>query len=172
MRRTKARAGEHRDRHFRDHRHVDCYAIALANAERLQRVRRLLYLAVQVVVGEGAAITRLTNPVNGNLLAEPRRHMAVNAVLRNVQRAVGEPLGEREVPLQRLGEGGAPGESLSRLLRPEGNGVGRRFGVDPSTDVGVSHRGGVRREGEARSLEGFNRVLLRVVLIVSHAPPS
>ena len=168
MRRTEARAGEHRDRHFGDHRHVDRHAIALANAERLQRVCRLLYLAVQVVVGECALIARFTDPVNSYLLAEPRRHMAVNAVLGNVQRAVGEPLGERQVPLQRLGEGGAPGEALTRLLRPEGNGVGGGFGVDRSADVGAGCCGGVRWEGEARRLEGFDRV----VLIVSHGPPS
>ena len=172
VRRTEARAGEHGDCHLRDHRHVDRHAIALANAERLQRIRGLLHLAVQVVVGEGAPITRLADPVNGDLLAKPRRHMAVNAVLCNVQRAVGEPLGEREVPLQRLGEGGAPGEALTRLLRPEGNGVDGRFGVDRGADVGSGGRGGVRWEGEARRLECFNRVLLRVVLIVSHAPPS
>ena len=166
--RAKARAGEHRNRHLGDHRHVDRHAIALANAERLQRVRRLLHLAVQVVVGECAAIPRLADPVNGDLLAEPRCHVAVNAVLRNVQRAVGEPLGKRQVPLQRLREGGAPGEALTRLLRPEGNGVGGGFGVDSSADVGVSHRGGVRWEGEARRLECFDRV----VLVVSHAPPS
>ncbi len=172
VRRTEARAGEHRNRHLGDHRHVDRHAIALANAERLQRVRRLLYLAVQIVVGECAPITRLTDPVNRDLLTKPRGNVSVHAVLSNVQRAVGEPLGERQVPLQRLGEGGAPGESLTRLLRPEGNGVGGGFGVDSSADVRVGGRGGIGREGEACRLEGFNRVLLRVVLIVSHAPPS
>jgi hypothetical protein len=84
MRCTQTRAGEHRDRHFRDHRHVDRHAIALTNAERLQRIRRLLYLAVEVVVGEGAPITRLPDPVNGDLLAEPRGDVPIDAVLRNV----------------------------------------------------------------------------------------
>ena len=84
MRRTQTRAGEHRDRHFRDHRHVDRHAIALTNAERLERIRRLLHLAVEVVVGERATIARLTDPVNGDLLAEPSGDMAIDAVLRNV----------------------------------------------------------------------------------------
>jgi len=84
MRSTEARAGEHRDRHFRDHRHIDRHAIALANAERLERIRRLLDLTVEVVVGERATITRLTDPVNGDLLAEPCGDVAINAVLRNV----------------------------------------------------------------------------------------
>ena len=93
--------------------------------------------------------------------------MAVNAVLCNVQRAVGEPLGEREVPLQRLGEGGAPGEALTRLLRPEGNGVDGRFGVDRGADVGSGGRGGVRWEGEARRLECFNRVLADELVVAN-----
>ena len=159
MRSAEARAGEHRDRHFRDHRHIDRHAIALANAERLERIRRLLHLAVEVVVGEGAPITRLTDPVNGDLLAEPRGDVAIDAVLRNVQPPVREPLREGEVPLQRLGEGGAPGESFARLLRPEGDRVGGGFGVDRGADVGCGRCGGVRWEGEARRLEGLDCVV-------------
>ena len=114
--------------------------------------------------------------MNGDLLAEPCGDVAIDAVLRNVQPPVREPLREGEVPLQRLGEGGAPGESFARLLRPEGNRVGGGFGVDRGADVGVSHRSGIWWEGEARRLKGFNRVVLRAalsaLLIVSHAPPS
>ena len=159
MRSAEARAGEHRDRHFGDHRHVDRYAIALTNAERLQRIRRLLHLAVEVVVGEGTAITRFTNPVNGDLLAEPSGDVAIDAVLRYVQPSVSEPLREGEAPLQRLGEGGAPGEPFARLLRPEGNGVCGGFGVNRGADVGCGRCGGVGREGETRRLKGFDCVV-------------
>ena len=114
---------------------------------------------MQVAIGERALITRLTNPVNRDLLAEPRGDVAIDAVLRNVQPPIREPLREGEVPLQRLGEWGAPGESLTRLLRPEGNGVGGGFGVDRSADVGCGRCGGVRWEGETRRLEGFDCVV-------------
>ena len=121
---AEAGAGEHGDCDFRDHRHVDGNAVALGHAERLQRVRGLLHLAQQVVVGNGAAVTWLADPVEGHLIATTGGNVAIDAVLRNVELTVIEPLRKWELPLQRFREGLSPGEELACLLGPEGNRVG------------------------------------------------
>ena len=84
MCRAESGAGEHGDRHLGNHRHVDRDAVALGNAERLQCIGGLLYLAQQVVVGDGAAVARLADPVEGHLLTATGGNMAIDAVLRNV----------------------------------------------------------------------------------------
>ena len=94
-------AGEHRDRQLRDHRHVDRDAVAGPDAELLERVGRLLDLAQEVRVGERPRVARLADPVVGDLVAEAVRDVAVDAVVADVQLAAGEPLGERQVPLER-----------------------------------------------------------------------
>ena len=48
VRRADAGAGEHRDRRLRDHAHVDADRRALLHAERLQRVRELRRLALEI----------------------------------------------------------------------------------------------------------------------------
>ena len=48
MNRADARAREHRDRRFGNHRQIDRDAIALLHAERLQRIRALAYALVQL----------------------------------------------------------------------------------------------------------------------------
>ena len=121
---AKASAGEHGDRDLGDHRHIDRNAVALGHAERLQRVRGLLHLAQQVVVGNGAAVTWLADPVEGHLLAATSGNVAINAVLRNVELTVIEPLRKWGLPLQRFREWLSPGEEFACLLGPEGNRVG------------------------------------------------
>ena len=103
-------AGEHGDRHLGDHRHINRHTVALGDAERLQRIGGLLYLAQQVVVGNGAAVARLTDPVKGDLLAKTSSDVAINAVLRNVELAIVKPLRKWQVPLQRFCEGLPPGQ--------------------------------------------------------------
>ena len=70
--RADARAGEHRDRQLGNQRHVDRDAIALLHAERLQDVRELAHLAVQVAVGQRPAVARLPFPDDRRLVAAPR----------------------------------------------------------------------------------------------------
>ena len=54
--RADARAGEHRHRGFRNHRHVDGDAIAFRDAETLQHVRRLAHLRMQLAIADRLAI--------------------------------------------------------------------------------------------------------------------
>ena len=69
------RAGQHREHRLRDHRQVDRHPIAGLQAERNQRVRRLGHLCLQLRVGDGAGIPRLTLPMDGDRVPDTRpRH--------------------------------------------------------------------------------------------------
>ena len=81
VRGAEASTSEHGDRHLGDHRHVDGDAVALRYAERLQRIRSFLHLAQQIVVGNGATVAWLTDPVEGHLLAATGGNVTINAVL-------------------------------------------------------------------------------------------
>ena len=153
-------AGEHGDRHLRDHRHVDGDAVAFRYAESLQRVRGLLHLAEQVVVGNGSAVARLADPVEGHLLTATGSNVAIDTILGNVQFAVIKPLRKGKLPLQGFGEGLPPGQQLACLLSPEGNRIGG--GTLVEIGAGICCCGGCRVgwEGEPLSLEGFDPVLL------------
>ena len=74
-------AGEHGDRHLRDHRHVDGDAVTLGDAERLECVGGLLNLAEEVVVGNGSTVARLADPVEGHLLTATGGNVAIDTVL-------------------------------------------------------------------------------------------
>jgi hypothetical protein len=74
-------AGEHGDRHLGDHRHIDRNTIAFGHAERLQRIRGLLHLTQEVVVGNGATVAWFADPVEGHLLPATSGNMAINTVL-------------------------------------------------------------------------------------------
>ena len=165
MRCTKARAGEHGDRNLGHHRHIDRHSIALLYAERLQGVRRLLHLAVEIVVGDRAAIAWLTHPVERDALTAASGNVAVDTVLGDVQRAVGKPGGKWELPFEGLGERGSPGEQGARLVGPEGLGICRCLSVELCGGVRRGGRGGVWREGEAFGLE---RLDPRPLLAVRH----
>ena len=71
--RADARAGEHGDRQLGDERQVDRDAIAFLDAERLQHVRERRHLAVEIEVGQRAAIARLAFPDDRGLVAARRR---------------------------------------------------------------------------------------------------
>src|SRR5690606_23878143 len=74
--RADARAGQHRDRQLGDHRQVDRYAVALADAQLRQRVRGLAHLPLQIGVGDGATVAfGLALPVVGDLVAVTGLHV-------------------------------------------------------------------------------------------------
>ncbi len=103
--------GQHRDRGLRDHRHVDGDPVALAHAQLQQGVGGPGDLVLQLRVGDRAAVAGLTLEVDGDTVPVPGLHMPVHAVVRDVQRAVLEPLGERRVrPVQRLARFLGPGQ--------------------------------------------------------------
>ena len=118
--RADARAGEHRHRDLGDHRQVDRDDVALAHAERRQRVGELLDVAVQVGVGDVELFALLTAPVVGHAVAVAGLDVPVDAVVGDVELAADEPLRERRVrPVQHLVPLGVPVERFG-ALRPEG----------------------------------------------------
>jgi hypothetical protein len=108
------RAGEHRHDDLGDHREEDADDVLRADPAVLERVGRLLDLAVQVRIGDVELLALLAAPVEGDAVAVAGLDVAVDAVVGDVELAVGEPLGERRVgpvehlvgllvPVQRLG---------------------------------------------------------------------
>ena len=147
VRRAEARAGEHRDRQLGNHPHVDADRRSLADAEALERVREADDLALQIGEGERPAlVVRLALPVVGDLVAEARLDVPVDAVVRDVELAAEVPLRVWELPLEELVEGLEPGDALASLRLPELSPVAL---VD--VRLGVCLRGEVRRRGVRRS---------------------
>ena len=140
-------AGEHRDRQLGDHRHVDRDPVAGLDAELLERVGGLRHLALEVAEGQRPGVARLADPVVGDLVAEPALDVPVDAVVGDVELPAGEPLGERQVPLERLGERGRPVDPLARPLRPERLEIGLGLHVQVGGGVRLRGEGGVRRVG-------------------------
>lgn len=146
-----ARAGHRRDDGLGQDRQVQDDAVAVPDAELLQRVRQPADLVLQLRVGDGARVAGFALPVQGDLVPAPGGDVAVHAVHRHVQLAAGEPLrrrqrravedgGERLVPLQPAG-----------LLGPERLGVGGRALVLVRAHVGL---GGERRGGGEHEVLG------------------
>jgi hypothetical protein len=69
------------------------------DTETLQHVGEPLHLVEHVGVGEGAGVARLALPVDRDLVAAAGLDVAVEAVVRHVERASDEPLRERQFPL-------------------------------------------------------------------------
>ena len=153
--RANTRAGEGEDNGFGDDGQVDDHTVTLAHAQGQQTVRCLRDAALQFGVGDGLTVAGLTLEVEGYLVAAACLHVAVHAVVGDVQLAALEPLnfGDRELFDAFLIEaeglrlleavrgvpGLSPGEAL-RLLLPERDARLVRF-------VG-GVRGGVQRVGE------------------------
>lgn len=137
VRGADAGAGQHRDRGLGDHRHVDGDPVALLHAQLQQGVGGLGDLVLELGVGEGAAVAGLALEVDGDAVAVAGLHVAVHAVVGDVQRAVLEPLGERRVrPVERLGRLLRPGQPAG-LLGPEAEPVSLGLFVRLRRDVGV-----------------------------------
>jgi hypothetical protein len=107
-------AGQHGDRQLRDHRHVDGDRVPLGDAESLEHVGEALHLVEQVGVGDGPAVARLALPVVGHPAAAARLDVTIQAVVRHVELAADEPLGEGQVPLE---------DRVPRLRPAEGRGL-------------------------------------------------
>ena len=79
--RADARAGEHDDGQFGNHRQINRDAVAFLDAERFQHVGELADLLVQLRVGEFYDVVfRLALPEEGDLVARLGFQMAVQAV--------------------------------------------------------------------------------------------
>ena len=117
MHRADSRAGQHGDRQFGNHRHVDRHAIARLHSERFQGVREPANALVQFGIGElqGRAVLRFPKQ---RRLVGILFEMAVKAVVGHVELAADEPFGVGQVPIERLLGRLEPVEHLG-LLRPK-----------------------------------------------------
>ncbi len=68
MNRADPRAGEHRDRRFRNGRHINDDAIAFADSVSLQDVGEAADFAMQLLVGEDAFVARFAFPDDRGLV--------------------------------------------------------------------------------------------------------
>ena len=115
---------EHRDDGLRDQRQVDGDPVALRHAEAGEHVRGPLHLGGELGVGDGAGVARLALEVDGDAVAVAGEHVAVEAVVGDVELAVGEPLRERRVaPVEGRGEGLVPVQGAG-LVGPEAEPIG------------------------------------------------
>ena len=153
--RANTRAGEGENNGFGDDGQIDDHTVTLAHAQGQQAVRCLRDAALQLGVGDGFAVAGFTFKVEGDLVAAARLHVAVHAVVGDVELTALEPLnfgdaelfdaflieaeGLRLLEAVRGVPGLSPGEAL-RLLLPERDACLVRF------EGGV--RGGVQRVGE------------------------
>ncbi len=151
VRGADARACLHGDHRLDRHRHVDENAVTFLDALRLQRVREAADVVIELLVGD-AGDRAVVGFEDDRDLAGLRREMPVEAVVRRVHFAVGEPLEERRVRLvERLRERLVPQELRARMLRPEALEVAFGFCAHGfvgghSGDVGLLDEGLGRRE--------------------------
>ncbi len=129
MRCTQAGAGQQRDGQLGNHRQVDRDAVALFDAQPLQRGGGSIDLPIQIVVGQHAVVARFTFPDNRRLVLARPVQVAVDAVVARVQLAADEPLHPGGIPFENLVERLEPIERF-RLLGPESLGIGFGSGID------------------------------------------
>ena len=99
MGRADARACQHRDRQFRNQRHVQRDTIAFDYAKSLQDIRKATNFRVQLLIGEGARVTRLAFPNQRSFVPSPRRQMAIETVVTDIDLSADEPFGMGCFPL-------------------------------------------------------------------------
>src|SRR5690606_39275581 len=85
-------AGEHGHHGFGDHRHVDGHHVATVHVLAAQGVGQLAHLFVQFAVGDVLVLGRVVALPDDRHLVTARFQVTIQAVVRDVQGAVGEPL--------------------------------------------------------------------------------
>jgi len=124
---------------FDGHRHVDDDAITLLDAHAAQGIGELGNLGEQFLVGDLGHFAVVGFENQGNLVTQAGFDLTVEAVVGNVQLAVGKPLEKRSVGfIERLGKGLLPGDEFAGALGPEFRVIGFRFGAQ--RPVGVHPR--------------------------------
>ena len=172
VRRPDLGAGEQGDGQFRHHPHVHGNAVALLDAQRLQRVGAAVDLALEHPEREHSGVARLAFPNNRRLVAPVGPGVPVHAVVSDVQLSTHKPLRPRDLPFEHLVPALEPVEVLS-LLGPEGFEVRAR----PVVDRGI---GNIRltakvvrgREGPVLFQQGLKPLLLSCYGVCHGSPPG
>ena len=139
-----ARACEHCEGGFRNHRQINRHAIAFAHAMIAQHIGEATNLLVQFTIGDMAR--------DGGIVAFPddrdfigtRHEMPIDAVHRNIGGAVFKPFDRHIMRIETcmfdFGEGRNPVDPL-RLLRPKAIGIARRRCIACAIGLRVNQRG-------------------------------
>ena len=99
-----ARAGQHGEHRFGDHRHVNQHAVALAHTQRVQHACRAIHFLVKLAVGVGFFDAGFGRNVDQRFLIAARGEMTINRVVTQVGFATHEPSGEwRTAEIANLG---------------------------------------------------------------------
>ncbi len=143
--RTDAGTGQHGDHGFGDHRHIDSHHVAAMHILAAQGVGELADFFMQLAVGDGAAFGRVVAFPDDRGLIATLGEVTVQAVVGNVQGAIGEPFDVDVVVVERgllhRGERLDPVKALG-LLAPEAIGVDHRLLVHGLVGCLVSQRVG------------------------------
>ncbi len=102
MRRADAGAGQHGNRQLRRHAHVDSNAVSFADAKILKNVGEFLHFLPELLVCKGANFAGFTLPNQCRLVLARRLHVAVQAVVGEIDLTADEPFGPGRFPLQNL----------------------------------------------------------------------
>ena len=102
MGRANSGTGEHRDRQFGDHRHIQRDAIPGGDPQLFQHVCKFTNFAMQVLIGQNATVSRFPFPDDGRLVLTPCEQVAVDAIVTGVDLSADEPLGFGHVPLNHM----------------------------------------------------------------------
>ena len=149
--RADARAGLHRDHRFGHQRQIDHHTVTATDAPRLERVGEAADLGMQLAVAQATGVARLA--LEHDRSAMPVfREVHIEAVVRDVQRAIGEPavIGRRRL-IDRLGERALPGDLRARELRPESERIGCGTPVQLGEIFGRQGRGRGERGGRRKT---------------------
>ncbi|CSC58676.1 Uncharacterised protein [Vibrio cholerae] len=84
MYRADASTGQHSNRRFWHHRHVDTDDITLAYALLFQRIGKTAHFLVQLLIRQGFVLSWVIAFPNDRDLVATGRQMAINTVGRNV----------------------------------------------------------------------------------------
>jgi hypothetical protein len=139
-------AGQHRHRRLGDHRQIDRDPVTDADAQFDEGVGGARDLVLELGIGDRAAVAGLALEMDGDPVAMAGLDMTIDAVVRHIQPAVGEPLGERRVrPVQRLGRLHRPAQSAG-LGGPEAQPVRLRLLIRFRRHIGGCRQLGRRSE--------------------------
>ncbi len=127
--RADARTGQHRHRGLGNHRHVDGHHVAAMHILAAQRIGELADFLVQLAVGDLAVFGRIIALPDDCQLIAALGQVPIQAVGRDVERAIGEPFDVHMV----IVEGGA----LDLCERPDPVQPRRLFTPEA---LGIDHR--------------------------------
>ncbi len=121
--RADARARQHGEGRFGNHRQVDQHAIAAPDTQRLQARRHAVDLPMQGPVGVGRLDAGLGGDIHQRRLLAPRGEVAIDGVMAQAGAPADEPARERQARIVEHGAIGCLPVDALRLFAPETGGI-------------------------------------------------